>query len=220
MRHLIKKELIVQKKMLWFGLFYSIFLFLAFANPVLQEFTYSMAAFGIGYITIIGVAQAEDKNNSDIIINSLPLTRRDVVSAKYLSVLTFTCIALIIVALIGMIFHFLVPYFNYRLMNFLDVYTTFASISLLAAISLPIYFKTSAQWTRAFNVVLFLVIFFAPAQLIRYFVQNDQRPWVQTLAQITHNQDWLLSLASLTVMLTLMLVSYFISLRIYLQKDF
>lgn len=217
---LIKKELIVQKKMIWFGLFYAVFLFFVFANPALQEFTYSMAAFGIAYITVIGVAQAEYKNNSDIVINSLPLTRREVVAAKYLSILTFTLIALALVGAVGLGFHFLLPVFNYRLINSIDIFTTFVSISLLAAISLPIYFKTGAQWTRVVNVVIFLVIFFAPAQIVGFLVKNNQQPWVQSLSQIAQNQNWLLSLTGLASLILLLLVSYFVSLRIYLNKDF
>lgn len=217
MRHLIKKELIVQKKMLLFGLFYAVFLFFVFANPAFQEFTYSMAAFGIAYITVIGVAQAEYKNNSDVIINSLPVTRREVVAAKYMSILTFTIIALLLVGLVGSLFHFLIPVLNYRLINTADVFTTAVSIILLAAISLPIYFKTSAQWTRVVNVVVFLVIFFAPAQLAGYMVQNGQQPWASSLAV---SQNWQLCLSGLIVLMVILLLSYFISLRIYLHKDF
>ena len=70
MLQLIKKELILQKKMFIFGLCYSIFLFIVFADPVFRNFTYSMAAFGISYITIVG-CPGGIQNNSDIIINSL-----------------------------------------------------------------------------------------------------------------------------------------------------
>ncbi|MEN6391095.1 MAG: ABC-2 transporter permease [Syntrophomonas sp.] len=216
---LIKKELIVQKKMLLFGLGYAVFLFFVFANPVFQEFTYSMAAFGIAYITVIGVAQAEYKNNSDIVINSLPVTRREVVAAKYLSIITFTVIALALVGVVGLLFHFLLPVLHYRLINLSDVFTTAVSVILLAAVSLPIYFKTSAQWARVVNVVVFLVLFFAPAQLVGY-MQNGQEPWVRNVAGLAGNQYWLLTLTGLAILMIVVLISYFISLRIYLNKDF
>lgn len=218
---LIKKELIVQKKMILFGLFYAVFLFFVFANPAFQEFTYSMAAFGIAYITIVGVAQAEYKNNSDVIINSLPLTRREVVAAKYLSILTFTAIALVMVGVVGLLFHFLLPVFNYRIINLIDVLTTFACISLLASVSLPIYFKTGAQWTRVVNIVVFLVIFFAPAQLAGCISQNSQDPRVGSLVGLaTGDYSALFSLTGFAVLLAIMLISYFVSLRIYMNKDF
>lgn len=217
---LIKKELIVQKKMFLFGFLYAVFLFFVFANPAFREFTYSMAAFGIAYITIMGVAQAEQKNNSDIIINSLPLTRREVVAAKYISILTFTAIALALVGAVGFIFHFMLPVLNHRLINTFDIVTTAVSVILLAAVSLPIYFKTSAQWTRVVNIVAFLLIFFAPAQLAGYMIQNSREPWVVALAGAVQNQSWLLSLTGLASLIVVLLISYYVSLRIYLNKDF
>ena len=83
---------------------FSIFLFIVFSSNDFRDFAYSMAAIGIAYITIIGIAQSEYKNNSDIIINSLPTTRREIVAAKYLSVVTCTVIALLIVGAVGIPF--------------------------------------------------------------------------------------------------------------------
>ncbi|MGI6434967.1 MAG: ABC-2 transporter permease [Syntrophomonadaceae bacterium] len=54
---------------------------------------------------MIGIVQAEYKNNNDIVINSLPTTRQEVVAAKYLSIAACTVIALVIVAIVGLVFH-------------------------------------------------------------------------------------------------------------------
>lgn len=220
MPYLIKKELILQKKMLLFGMGYSIFLFIVFSNPIFQEFTYTMAAFGISYITIIGIAQAEHKNNSDMVINSLPITRREIVAAKYLSIMAAIAAALVIVSLVGLVFHQFAPPFNYRLITGKDVFTTFVSVLLLSALSLPIYFKTGAQWVRMVNVVIFLIIFFAPVQIAGFIIKNQQVPWIQNLIIISRDQLWLPVVGGSVFMLILLLASYFISLRIYKKKDF
>lgn len=220
MPQLIKKELILQKKMFIFGLLYSIFLFTVFANPVFRNFTYSMAAFGISYITIIGIAQAEYKNNSDIIINSLPTTRGEIVAAKYLSVVTCTVIALLIVGLVGIPFSLMPAPFDYRLLNGVDVITTIICVLLLAALSLPIYFWTGAPWIRVVNIVIFLLIFFAPAQIAEFAVNNPQSPVIVAITNLLQYPSWQLILGGLTVMLVLMVVSYYISLRVYMTKDF
>ncbi len=220
MQHLIKKEIILQKKMLWFGVFYSIFLFFVFADPIFKEFTYSMAAFGISYITIIGIAQSEYKNNSDIIVNSLPTTRKEVVASKYLSLLTCIVMALIIVGVIGLVFHQLPSPLNNRLIKLSDITITVVSAMVLAAFSLPFYFKTGAQWLRIFNIIIFLIIFFAPVQIASYLVNNNQVYWVQNLTQATRDQSLMVLLISLSALLLVYLISYFISLRIYMNKDF
>ena len=220
MQQLIKKELILQKKMFIFGGLYSIFLFTVFANPVFKDFTYSMAAFGISYITIIGIAQAEYKNNSDIIINSLPITRREIVAAKYLSIVTSTIVALMIVGVVGIPFSLMPAPFDYRLLNGADVITTIICVLLLASLSLPIYFWAGATWIRAVNVVIFLLIFFAPVQIAEFLVNNPQRPWVQAVTSLVQNQSWQLILMGSVIMIVILLISYYISLRIYIKRDF
>jgi ABC-type transport system involved in multi-copper enzyme maturation permease subunit len=220
MTQLIKKELILQKKMLWFGVGYSIFLFIAFANPVFQSFTYSMCAFGIAYTLILGIAQAEYKNNTDIIINSLPVNRQEIVAAKYIAIVIGTFFALVIVSVVGLIFHQLPAPFNLRLINLLDVVTALISVTILAAVSMPVYFKTTAQWIRIVNVLFFMLIFFAPAQIVGYLMKNGHQDWLQKVSQTAYDQIWLLSLGMAAVMAVSLLVSYYISLRIYQNKDF
>jgi ABC-type transport system involved in multi-copper enzyme maturation permease subunit len=220
MPQLIKKELILQKKMFIFGLLYSIFLFIVFSSNDFRDFAYSMAAIGIAYITIIGIAQSEYKNNSDIIINSLPTTRREIVAAKYLSVVTCTVIALLIVGAVGIPFSLMPAPFDYRLLNGVDIITTIVCVLLLAALSLPIYFWTGAPWIRVVNIVIFLLIFFAPAQIAEFAVNNHQSPTIAAITQLINYQSWQLALGGMAVMLVLMTVSYYISFCIYMKKDF
>ena len=220
MQQLIKKELILQKKMLWFGLGYSIFLFIAFANPLFQSFTYSMCAFGIAYTLILGIAQAEYKNNTDIIINSLPVNRQEIVAAKYIAIIIGTIFALVIVGVVGLLFHQLPAPFNLRLINLLDVVATIISVTILAAVSMPVYFKTSAPWIRIVNMLFFMLLFFAPAQIAGYLIDNGHQDWLQRVSQTANDQIWLLLLGVAVLMAGMLLVSYYISLNIYRKKDF
>ncbi|HWP95514.1 MAG TPA: ABC-2 transporter permease [Syntrophomonadaceae bacterium] len=220
MFQLIKKEFVLQKKTILFGFIYSIFLFFTFAHPVLKNFTYVMAAFGICYIIIIGAAQADYKNHSDIILNSFPLTRREIVLSRYLSIFVFSFLAVILTGIIGLFFHMVPQPFTYRLINLNDVVVTLVSVMFLAAVSLPAYFKSGAQSIAIVNIFLFLLIFFAPAQIRNYLMNNTQQPWVQSLSYMAREQFWLLSFSGIGAMLVLFSISYFVSLRIYLNKDF
>jgi hypothetical protein len=217
---LVKKEIILQKKALWFGFFYSVFLFAAFANPVLKDFTYSMCSFGVAYIALLGIAQAEYKNNSDIVMISLPTTRSEIVGAKYLSVLVCTVIAIVITGVIGLAFSQMPAPFNYRLINQVDIMTAIISVSLLTAVFLPINFKFTAQWLRIVNVLVFMLIFFAPAQIFSYIAKNNSQPWLQSLAHFANYHSWMLLILCCAVILGILLFSYYISLKIYLKKDF
>jgi len=220
MIHLIKKEVILQKKMLWFGFFYSIFLFVAFSNPVLKEFVYIMTAFGIAYITILGAIQSEYKNNSDIVMNSLPITRREIVLGKYLSVFIFTGIALFVVAIVGLFFHLAPLPFDHRLINGNDIIIALISIVFLASISLPAYFKTGAQWMRVVNMIVFMLIFFAPAQITGFVLNNQEQVWLQNMLDLAQHNIGLLIISVAGILFILLALSYRLSLRIYSKRDF
>ncbi len=220
MTHLIRKEIMLQKKILWFGFAYSIFLFMVFSNPIFRDFVYIMTAFGISYIAIIGAIQTEYKNNSDIVLNSLPISRREIVLSKYLTIFVFAGIALLIVAIIGLFFHLAPLPFEHRLININDILITLISVLLLSAVSLPAYFKTGAQWLRVINIIVFMLIFFAPAQIARYVLENQHQPGLQKLIDLAQQNPWLLAVSSLVTLLVLLLLSYLLAVRIYSRRDF
>lgn len=220
MINLIKKEILLQKKILWFGGFYAIFLFVAFANPVFKDYVYVMAALGISYITIVGATQAEYKDNADIAMNSLPVTRKEIVVSKYLAVFAFVGIALLIVAVVGLVFHFLPAPLAIRLISVNDIIAALISAVFLAAVSMPAYFKSGAQWVRIVNVMVFMLVFFAPAQIVEWLASHQQDGWGPAISQILRQTPWLPGLSGLLVVLALLALSYIISLHIYLNKDF
>lgn len=102
----------------------------------------------------------------------------------------------------------------------LVIITTIVCVLLLAALSLPIYFWTGAPWIRVVNIVIFLLIFFAPAQIAEFAVNNHQSPTIAAITQLINYQSWQLALGGMAVMLVLMTVSYYISFCIYMKKDF
>ena len=97
---------------------------------------------------------------------------------------------------------------------------TVISVFVLASLSLPICFKTGAQWIRVVNVVIFLLIFFAPVQIAEYMVNNPQTPWIRILIDMAGSQTWQLMLMGSVILLIILFISYYISLRIYINKDF
>lgn len=220
MTHLIRKEIMLQKKMLWFGFFYSILMFMVFSNPFFKDFVYIMTAFGISYITIIGAIQSEFKNNSDIILNSLPITRKEIVLSKYLSIFVFAGIALVMTAIIGLVFHLAPLPFDHRLINGSDISFAMISVIFLSAVSLPAYFKTGAQWMRVINIIVFMLIFFAPPQIAGYLLQNQHQPGLQSLLNLSQQNSWLLAGSTILLVLLLLLFSYLLALRIYTKRDF
>jgi len=96
MLNLIIKDMIIQKKTFLYVLLYSVFISFAFSslkpigvglyvlNPVIT--TYFLITYALIY---------DDKNKSEIILNSLPLSRVDIVISKYISIFVFAAIGIV-----------------------------------------------------------------------------------------------------------------------------
>ncbi|MCG9969458.1 ABC-2 transporter permease [Pelotomaculum terephthalicicum JT] len=85
MLNLILKDILIQKRTIIFALLYGVFIFFAFSKPPFSQCIYSMGAMGISYILILTALQADFKNNTMVILNSLPVRRSEIVASKYLS---------------------------------------------------------------------------------------------------------------------------------------
>lgn len=86
MLNLVMKDIIVQKKSIAFAVLYIFFFIVAFQSVGEMTFTCAITAFS--YILVMGGFAYDDKNKADIMLNSLPLKRYNIVLAKYISLLT------------------------------------------------------------------------------------------------------------------------------------
>ena len=77
MLNLIKKEFIIQKKYFLYYIFYSIFMFVIFSMTSKEcgQSSYILAAVSVAYIFIQYSCAIEDRNNSEKILNSLPISK-------------------------------------------------------------------------------------------------------------------------------------------------
>lgn len=93
MLNLILKDILLQKKTLAFvGLYIVIFMF---AFQSIGTGAFSAIVIAVTYQMVGAVSNYEDKANSDIVMNSLPLTRKAIVFSKYLSILIYSLIAIL-----------------------------------------------------------------------------------------------------------------------------
>ncbi|NLM05123.1 MAG: ABC-2 transporter permease, partial [Clostridiales bacterium] len=105
MLNLIKKEFIIQKKYLFYYIFYSIFIFVIFSMSSNEsaKSAYILAAVSVTYIFIQYSCAIEDRNNSERILNSLPISKKSIVLSKYFSLMIFSIIAVILSIVSGYI---------------------------------------------------------------------------------------------------------------------
>lgn len=117
MINLIKKDLLIQKKSFIFVFFYSLFMFVIFNNPAFVNMIYVMGMIISVYFFLITGNMEDEKNKSDILLNSLPVLRSRIVLAKYVSVFVYMFIGAFFLGIAGLVFHLPLFPFTTRLMN-------------------------------------------------------------------------------------------------------
>jgi len=216
---LVIKDIALQKRQFIFAALYSLFVFVAFSSSIFSSFVYAMGAIGIAYIMIMTVTSSEEKNDTDIILNSLPLRRWQIVCSKYLSIVVFVGLGLLFMILAGYLFsilHLPAP----GPIHLSDIILAFCSVGLMGSIYFPIYYLLAGKWARTINLFLFLLVFFAPSWIVEYVKGHMSKGEVLRLVQLIVQHADLLYLAGLGLILVLMIVSLWVSIRIYERKDF
>lgn len=104
MLNLVIKDILIQKKTIIFALLYAAFVLAFFSTIFPSGFgLYVMSPMIITYLYITFAVQYDDKNNSEVILNSLPLKRSDIVISKYISTFVFGSIGIICSILVDVI---------------------------------------------------------------------------------------------------------------------
>ncbi|MBU3213517.1 ABC-2 transporter permease [Clostridium estertheticum] len=222
MVNLIIKDILIQKKTLLFTFFYTIVISICFysANPS-DLGLYVLAPILNTYMHIINAVNYDDKNNSEIVLNSLPLNREDVVIAKYISIFVFAIIQITYAILIGLIGKATgLSIYNVSISLF-DIGSVFASIGIFSAIFFPLYFKFGAIKMRIFNTILFIIIFIVPMNGISYVIENPNNVFVHKVNLFINNTSSLtINSVVLITGLILFMISLTVSIHIYNKKEF
>lgn len=218
---LLKKDFLAQKKFVLFAIGYSIFIFVAFNNPVFSSFKYTMGATAIAYIFIMNTIAYDEKNNAHLLLNSLPISRRMLITSRYLMFLEAGVIGIATMGLIGMLFSFqpFIPVNGFISSG--DVAIVFFSLIFLTSIYFPFYVHFGSQFMRMFNLILFLVIFFTPSVIVNLIRENPDSALTETLLIIWENlNSSILPYLFITGALLLFYGSYQLSTKLYEKKEF
>src|SRR5665647_5605 len=93
MVNLVWKDLLILKRSLWLAPLYAFFA--VFAFKAMPDGGLSAATVAVTYMLMFQAFTLDNKNNSEIMLNSLPLIRKDIVLAKYLSVFLYAAFGIL-----------------------------------------------------------------------------------------------------------------------------
>jgi ABC-2 type transport system permease protein len=149
MYNLVVKDILIQKKRIILCFAYVLFMVITFQNT--GEAMFPVGVTACTYLMIMTACAYEDLNKSDIMMNSLPVKRSRIVAAKYLSVFIFFIMgSLVYIAFYCIIKVTGIPFHVYpvNLNNFISGILT---VSLMAGIYLPIFFKVGYVKSKVIN---------------------------------------------------------------------
>lgn len=225
MLSLIKKELKISK--LWILLLvlsivfsFSIFMSTAAVEitgiKFLQNLAYSYAVFMLVYISVIDNNYHDIKNKSDVILNSFPINRGDIVKSKYFIVFIYIIIYSLFMGITNRIFMPLI-YNGESQLEILWSLLIITTISLIFySVYYPLYFK-SEDGLMTFNQVFRIIIILLPSVIGRY---SKQLPMGKVLNFLTKIGTKKIGIFLLILSFVIYYISLQISKRIYMKKEF
>ncbi|CAM3911252.1 MULTISPECIES: ABC-2 transporter permease [Bacillus cereus group] len=197
MKQLIIKDFIVQWKYLIWHLMYPLFLYMTLID--IKSFYMIMSAI-IPVIAILKTFNDDKKYNSEVIVNSLPLARKEIVLAKYIMAL--------IIFIISMIVSSPVVINRFEEGTFEFITTTVITISgfvfIYLSIVLPILFWFG--YKKASLITLFILI--APTAIGTMFFE------------ISMGQIQLYNSVLFISSICMFIVSIFVSVKLYEMREF
>lgn len=204
MFNLVIKDISIQKKDK--ALYIFIFLNMLFIFVFQNNYGISMFLCFLSIYLVTMYANAYDfKYNSELMINSMPVNRKIVVSAKYLSVIIFFIIAEAIILVTGNLIQMVYPGLVTKTININTVFMEFFIVSIYYSIFFPLYFKMGYIKSRWFNFVIMGIMGSA----------------ITILGDISKGTNVLLQSSILVcISIILMLISLFFSIKIYSNKEF
>jgi ABC-2 type transport system permease protein len=205
MLSLIWKDLIIQKRSWLTVVFLPVFMLIAFSNE--PEAAYVAGALAVTYVLIAGACVYDDKNNSAVLWCSLPIPRRTIVLGKYFAALIFMVVGIVIVAIYGIV----LQSFSLPILTVKDISGIFFTTASFMALYFPIYFKFGYAKSRYFSIIIYVLMFMSPKLAIEQFKNNPNLlAWLQSMRA---------GLLVALVAVLLLIISYFISVVIYQNKD-
>lgn len=221
MNSLVLKDALLTRKTLKMGFAYALFILIVFQNEVLAMTSYIMGAIAIAYFLVLWVCAYDEKNNSELILNSLPLKRETIVKARYFSVIIFIVAAIAIIGGMGFVFKTIGLPFPRYYMKSNDLIAIFTSAILLFSIYLPFFFRYGYHKARVLNMILFMFFFFIPGFLIKLVKKNfDLVTFEHTIEFLNRQPSWLMVLGLAVALLIIFSVSLRISVAIYRKREF
>ncbi len=209
--NLVKMELYSAKKyLMWYFLVPIIYPALIRYQANLSALSYLVCIALVGYILCTGFAQSDEKYKTGIMLNTLPVKRKDIINARFISLyLVYVGITLVHI-LSKTILHFAAPHL-YDAMNFSVIPAGIVFVSLFNAVQIPLYYIFDIRKSGIISIIVLFCLF----ALIVHFLEQA---WI--VAILVKMDTIIINFSLMIVAAIIFLIASSISKIIYKQKEF
>ncbi|MED4729383.1 ABC-2 transporter permease [Aneurinibacillus migulanus] len=202
MFNLIRKDIILQKKNLMI-LLPALFVYLTL------NISYIWSGFVFSIVIIMSAFSIDEKSRINTLLNSLPYTRREIVSSKYIGVLIFTLIVVLTIFIGNLIIH-------RELTLWKDLMFIVSLVMVSTSFILPFSYQFKSQYLFIGSLVLigiYMVLISTMFQNLNDIIREN----VQIVLSLQNINVYLLIIFSIII---LYVCSWLLSIRIYRNKVF
>jgi ABC-2 type transport system permease protein len=209
MFNLVLKDLLIQKKSLILSLIYGVLFTVTFKN-----ISSTICPLVIVYMLLMSACAYDDKSKSDIMLNSLPIRRKNIVLAKYLSIFVYLIIGVGISAAVTIVLKTTGVSINMALFDSKNLIMCIISVMILSAVYFPINFKFGYVISKYIGIIFFVLIF--TLSLVLNIKNNEI---IKLMDNFNNQALWMQASATTCIMLIIWIGSIISSIKIYENKD-
>lgn len=212
MYNLIRKDFILQKYLMLFYLFIAIF--------------YTMTDMSMGLvITVLSVFFTinshyyDEKGKNNVLINSLPFSRKQIIASKYIGVLIFLFITTLIIWLIRFICQDIVSN-SMTGGSITELLTSYAIAILFVSFYFPFFYRFPNRiLLSGFSILVIMMVALGKTIVSRFGnVMSDFINGIQAFSSQFSTTGLYISAFVITILI--FSSSWFLTLKIYENKDF
>ncbi|MDR0270660.1 ABC-2 transporter permease [Paenibacillus sp.] len=207
MLNLLRKDFIAFKSSLWMSLMF-LTVFSVFFIPKLSSSVHLVGIY-TGFATLSHATMIDIKNHNHNFLVTLPISRKNIVKAKYITGFIISLVSVLASYGIHMFVTSVFPAINKPELTVMDILGPIGIVLVLSSIYLPLFYSLSKKGTSIINGV-FLILLLALAQPTAMFMNmiNENRL----------HSDPTLYLILIGIML-LFIASYFLAAALFTRKD-
>jgi hypothetical protein len=217
MLKLVIKDILIQKKTFIMCIFYSLFAVVVFSQPFESGGPYIFGTISIVYLLTFYANSYDDKNKCEVVLNSLPIRRTDIVVAKYLPVLLYSVIGIVLMGIAGLLLKDIGIPLDIRIMNLDDIILCFIAVMLMFSIFYPFYFRFGLMKLKLINMILYLAFAFGPSMLLPNLNKQDIR-WANGI--FNTSMEFPGQILLLLAVLCILMLSISLSFSFYKKREF